>query len=237
MDNELRVEDLALSYDGALTVRLPKLILKQGEPAVLLGASGSGKSTILECLGFLTFKASFKSYNLNGRELSLLSEEGKKDFRQKEIGFMPQIGGLIPFLTIDDNINLQISLALKVKKGDELFEKCRQRVAKVAHILSIEDKLRRYPKALSIGERQRAAFCRAVAAMPNLILIDEPTAALDPKNAHEMFELIKNITEELNCYSLVVTHDVNNAKSFSHVISWSQELSVNNDSIFIDRGL
>ena len=197
MDNELRVEDLALSYDGALTVRLPKLILKPGEPAVLLGASGSGKSTILECLGFLTFKASFKSYNLRGRELSLLSAEGKKDFRQKEIGFMPQIGGLIPFLTIDDNINLQISLALKVKKGDELFEKCRQRVAKVAHILSIESKLKRYPKALSIGERQRAAFCRAVAAMPNLILIDEPTAALDPKNAHEMFELIKNITEEL----------------------------------------
>ena len=67
MDNELRVEDLALSYDGALTVRLPKLILKPGEPAVLLGASGSGKSTILECLGFLTFKASFKSYNLSGR--------------------------------------------------------------------------------------------------------------------------------------------------------------------------
>lgn len=231
---ELEVLDLALSYTGGITIRLPYLKLKRGCPAALVGASGSGKSTLLECLGLLSSKAVFGSYRLGDLELSLLNADEKKAFRTSKIGFMPQSGGLIAFLTVEENIKLQLKLALG---ADSLAQKEGfERACGIAQSLGIADLLKRYPKELSLGQRQRAVFCRTVSFGPQIILIDEPTAALDPANAQRMFSEIKNAAQRLESFALVVTHDLNNAAAFDEQIAWSKELSTEEQSVFVHKG-
>lgn len=194
-------------------VKLSKLTLPPGQVLAITGPSGCGKSTLLECIGLLLRPDSVAQYRLgrSGLDISdLLSSHNDQQLaaiRGRHLGFMLQSGGLLPFLTVAENIQLPrrlLGLSAQSERVNHALD-----CLKVSHLVN------KHPKALSIGERQRIAFIRAMAHEPDILLADEPTAALDPHSAHAVFELFLLLVAELQLGALVVSHDWNLLQDFS----------------------
>lgn len=186
-------------------VRLNELHLEHGEIRAITGESGCGKSTLLEAIGLLLAPQQLNHYSL-GREAvdvrQLLAENQQPALaalRSRQLGFVLQNGGLLPFLKVRDNIQLPRRLLGLSSRS--------RAVEKAIEVLRLEPLLDKYPQSLSIGERQRVACVRAIAHEPQLLLADEPTAALDPHNAQRLFELLLSLVNELGLSALVVSHD------------------------------
>lgn len=195
------------SAQSGFTIRLPKLVLKAGEVMAVRGASGSGKSTILEILGLILKPDVLDSYQIGRGTLlqeiapQVLAQDQKMlaRLRAEYFGFMLQTGGLLPFLTVRQNITLSCDILGKNVERQWLEHLIQQ--LNVAHLLA------HYPRQLSIGERQRVSFLRSIAHQPAVLLADEPTAALDPKNAEVLFDIIVKLVRENHLSALIVTHD------------------------------
>ena len=356
---------------GSFMVYLPHLTINDGECVALCGVSGSGKSTLLEAIGLLTPCLSVEHFSLNGINIDELAPHAAQALRVCDIGIMPQVGGLVPYLTIRENLQLQITLALKQQvypvfpqgksavstatttttttsssstatantapysalvgaaatgtssaaasdagdsfraalklpsadmgtsqplvssnsnqarvdratlgqdnfmvassrghittaselsltgnvaappevRGPDLPELLTSTLrianefskAKVAAYMShllplcktlhLENELDKLPSELSIGQRQRALFLRAIAHKPRLILIDEPTASLDPDNARSLFAAIDEIAAAAQVCVLLVTHDISSAARYRRYV-YNQQLSYSEHSIF-----
>lgn len=212
----LHIEGLSYSYGQDFCVRLPELTVSGGRPCALTGVSGSGKSTLLECIGLLQPATAVTGFTLNGQDIISLSEARKAALRQSTLGFMPQQDGLIPFLNLQDNWLLQVKLAQRARGQQDkaAIQQRMEELTDLAEQLGIGRLLRHLPGELSSGQKQRASFIRAIAHKPALLLIDEPTSALDPDNAAGLFALIRELTEQLQLLTLVVTHDLHNVQSF-----------------------
>jgi putative ABC transport system ATP-binding protein len=185
-------------------VDLPHLSLGGGEIQAVVGPSGCGKSTLLEAIGLLQAPASLKHFTLERTDLAALLHGGREralaEIRARDLGFLLQSGGLLPFLNVRDNIALpRRLLGLPASSA---------RVAHACEVLGLAPLMNKRPAALSIGERQRAAFVRAMAHEPRLLLADEPTAALDPQAGERLFGLIVTLVKELEMAALVVSHDL-----------------------------
>lgn len=206
----LTIKQLAISRStgkSLFKVCLPELMVKAGEVVVIKGDSGSGKSTLLEMIGMILKPDEVDCYNLIVDEqyiniASLINDDNidqQAKIRAHYCGFMLQTGGLLPFLSIRDNILLPFELLqqkIDYVRFDYLVDK-----------LSISHLLSKYPKQLSIGERQRASFIRSIIHKPALLLADEPTSALDPYNANLLFDLIIQQAQQDNIAAIIVTHD------------------------------
>ncbi len=203
----LQVQSLSITRGTgaqAHTVHLPQLHLRAGQIMAITGESGCGKSTLLESLGLLLKPQRLAHYSLGHPRIDLHNWPHKSDselahLRAEKIGFILQSGGLIPYLSVAQNIHLPrrfLGLSQKSAWMDYAIEE-----------LSITHLLTKPPSALSIGERQRVAFIRALAHEPQLLLADEPTAALDPHHAQRLFALFLEIVSKLNICALVVSHD------------------------------
>jgi len=190
----------------AYRVELASLTLHAGEAVAIVGPSGCGKSTLLEALGLILKPERVRRFQLLTTDLAgdLALRAGRREtrwarLRQHQMGYVPQTGGLLPFLTVRQNIDLPASMSGRTTEGNLL--------ARLVERLKLTDLLNRLPRELSIGERQRVSFARAVAHQPALILADEPTAALDPNLAHELFALIVEVVREFDIAALIVTHE------------------------------
>lgn len=190
----------------AYRVELSSLTLHAGEAVAIVGPSGCGKSTLLEALGLILKPERVAQFQLLTTDLvgDLAFRAGRREtqwarLRQHHLGYVPQTGGLLPYLTVKQNIALPASMSGRITQSSLLD--------RLVARLKLTTLLNRYPRELSIGERQRVSFARAVAHQPALILADEPTAALDPNLAHELFALIVEIVREFNIAALIVTHE------------------------------
>ena len=190
----------------AYRVCMPKLELSTGEVAAIVGPSGCGKSTLLEALGLILQPDQLEGFRLQEFDLSVnpqVSTQRREKYlarvRQHCMGFVPQTGGLLPFLSVKQNIELSTRLS-----GTALASAVQKTVIERLNLGSL---LKRLPRDLSIGERQRVSFARSIAHQPMLLLADEPTAALDPVLAKELFTLIVDISRELKISALIVTHE------------------------------
>ena len=193
--------------DQAHHVRLPQLTLRPGEVMAITGESGCGKSTLLEAIGLLLRPASIDRFTLHSGEIqdiaALLSQNQQAalaDIRARHLGFVLQNGGLLPFLNVQDNIYLPCQL-LQITPDHALFNR-------ITAALKLGPLLKKHPAQLSFGERQRTAFARAILHRPSLVLADEPTAALDPDNARQLFRLFLDIVAQEGMMALVVCHDL-----------------------------
>ncbi|ASL28482.1 ABC transporter ATP-binding protein [Azotobacter chroococcum] len=206
----LHIENLAI-HRGTYRILLPRLSLARGEVAAITGASGCGKSTLLEMIGLILRPERLDRYELTSDEddgaapldiAALLREDRQArlaDLRAQRLGFVPQSGGLLPFLDVRRNIELPRRMLGLPASGERVEEAIEQ--------LGLQPLLHKKPAQLSIGERQRASFVRAIAHEPDLLLADEPTAALDPLQARRLFELIVETTQRLRIATLLVSHD------------------------------
>ena len=178
------------------------LQLKRGEIAALLGPSGSGKSTFLTAVGLINPPTS--GTIIIGGQLVMEGQQSQtnlRSFRRQHIGYVFQKSNLIPFLTALENV--QISLELNGNSKRESQDKAQQLLDE----LGIGERSDNLPSMLSGGQQQRVAVARALANQPNVILADEPTAALDSKRGRQVMELFAQVAHTRGAGVIVVTHD------------------------------
>ena len=186
------------------------LNIEQGEFVAIVGPSGSGKSTLLHLLGGVDKPSSGEViikvesiYKLKEKELAIL--------RRRKLGFVFQFFNLIPVLTAEENIEMPVLLDNgKIDKNymNELLK-----------LLGLEERRNHHPSELSGGQQQRVSIGRALANKPSIILADEPTGNLDSKNSKEVLELLKYCAKKYNQTLILITHDINIAKSADRVIT------------------
>ena len=169
-----------------------------GSSVAITGPSGGGKSTLLGVIGGLAQPTS-GSVRIGDSPISELSERDRSDFRRSHIGFVYQADNLLPFLTLLENVGLQLSLNGQPSgTGKSLAMLANLGLAGLAY---------RLPDHLSGGQRQRAAVARAVVHQPKIILADEPTGALDTANAAGVIDLLLGMQQEIGATLIMVTHD------------------------------
>ena len=174
------------------------LTVDGGSSVAITGPSGGGKSTLLGVIGGLA-RPTWGTVRIGDAEISDLSERDRSDFRRSHIGFVYQADNLLPFLTLLENVGLQLSLNGKSSgTGTSLAVLAELGLAGLAY---------RLPDHLSGGQRQRAAVARAIVHQPKIILADEPTGALDTANAAGVIDLLLAMQREIGATLIIVTHD------------------------------
>jgi putative ABC transport system ATP-binding protein len=176
------------------------LSVKEGELVALYGPSGSGKTTLLLLIAAL-LRPDSGAVVLNGRDISLLSDQDGARYRLHELGFVRQTLNLTPGVSALDNA------ALKLMGMDVRARDARQRVTPLMDELGLGDRLRHRPDQLSMGERQRVMIARALSTEPKLVLADEPTGSLDSRRGKEVLKLLTGICRERSLAVVLVTHD------------------------------
>ena len=185
--------------------------VNDNEFLAIMGASGSGKTTLLNTISTIDTVTS-GNIIINGIDITNLNEEELSNFRKENLGFVFQDFNLLDTLTIKENI----ALSLIINKEDK--SKIDDLVLDISKKLGISDILNKYPYEVSGGQKQRCACARALINNPKLILADEPTGALDSRNARVLLETFKEMNEELNSTILMVTHDAFSASYASRVL-------------------
>ena len=186
---------------------VPELTIRRGEKVALVGFSGCGKSTLLDLLAMVLRPDNadeFTFVTLDQKRLNVAEAWRQKNknklaqTRLRFIGYVLQTGGLLPFLSVYDNIGLSLY---------GLGQPTQKAVKNMAAKLGIERHLQKYPMQLSVGERQRVAIARAMAHEPSIVIADEPTASLDPINATEVMGIFTQIADEKDVTFIVATHE------------------------------
>ena len=172
--------------------------IEKGKLIGLLGPSGSGKTTILRMIAGLENPDSGEII-IDGKVVNDIPAS------KRGIGFVFQNYALFRYMTVFDNI----AFGLKIQKKSKKFIK--ERVNELAKLIGLEGLEKRYPSQLSGGQKQRVAFARALAPNPNLLLLDEPFAAIDAKVRQELRSWLKDMIERLGVTSIFVTHDQSEA--------------------------
>jgi putative ABC transport system ATP-binding protein len=176
------------------------LTISDGEFSVITGASGCGKTTLLNAIGALDQVDSGEIY-IGETNIAALDESERSDLRLNRIGFVFQAYNLVPVLSVEENIGFIMRLR---GFGKNTIAK---RVKEVAEILEIDHRLKAMPNQLSGGQQQRVAVARAVAAKPQLVLADEPTANLDSVNSQNLMLMMKNLNEIEKTTIVFASHD------------------------------
>ena len=180
--------------------------IKKGEFVAVVGPSGSGKSTLLHSIGGLIRPDSGQVF-FQGKDVYTLNNKEANQFRRKSVGFVFQQFHLMPYLTVVENILLAGGKTADKNVVATYLEKC--------SLSSLQNK---YPSELSVGEKQRTAFVRAIVSKPELLLADEPTGNLDPENS----TILMNLVEEFHTNGgtvILVTHQAETSKYASRTIT------------------
>jgi putative ABC transport system ATP-binding protein len=172
----------------------------KGEFTAIVGPSGSGKTTLLNIIGGLD-RPSSGSILVGGTDISKLSDNQLIDFRKENIGFVFQAYNLIPVLTAQENVEFVMLLQNRSKSERD------QRVKELMEAVGLGDRLHNRPSELSGGQQQRVAVARALAAKPDFILADEPTANLDSVSTYNLLDIMAKLNKEEDITFVFSTHD------------------------------
>ncbi|MFC6175769.1 ABC transporter ATP-binding protein [Companilactobacillus huachuanensis] len=173
---------------------------KKGEVNLVIGPSGSGKSTFLTIAGGLQTPTD-GTVQLEGQPVKSMSSKQRDAMRLNSIGFVLQSYSLVPYLTVNE----QFKLVRKVKKENNLTNLSLERLLDK---LGINDLRNKYPGELSGGQNQRVAIARALYTKPDILLADEPTAALDSERVVEVGKILQDLARAQNTAVIIVTHDL-----------------------------
>jgi putative ABC transport system ATP-binding protein len=176
------------------------LSIRPGEVVLIEGPSGSGKTTLLSIVGLL-MRPSSGQVIVDGRSVAGLPERALPAIRAKTFGFIFQGFNLFPALTAHENV----ALAIEMKDGRA--KNAKEEAKRLLASVGLADRGHHLPQDLSGGQKQRVAIARALGGNPQVILGDEPTAALDSKTALGVMDLLQSLAKEQNRAVVVVTHD------------------------------
>ena len=184
-------------------LRSINLSVQPGEITILLGPSGSGKTTLLTMVGGLR-SAQDGSLRIFNEELRKTTKTTLTKLRRK-VGFIFQAHNLMPYLNAQQNVRLGLEVVPDwLDKGQMVMnERCNE----VLRQVGLGERINYFPAKLSGGQKQRVAIARALAASPQLLLADEPTAALDKDSGRDVVDLFRNLAREHGTAIVMVTHD------------------------------
>jgi putative ABC transport system ATP-binding protein len=191
-----RVSRVGKAYGSQPVLRALSLEVRGGAVTAVSGRSGSGKSTLLHLLAGLDV-ADAGTVEVLGHDVGALDERGRALLRRQHVGVVTQGGDLVPFLTAQETVELALELRGLPPRG------ARERLAAVGLAELAGQRVAR----LSLGERQRVAVARALAARPALLVADEPTARLDEENARAVGTLLAELARETGTAVVCATHD------------------------------
>ena len=204
-DNILEVQNLTKSYEkGNIVLNNISFSLKKGEVVVVIGPSGCGKSTFLRCLNKLE-EIDSGTISLSGKEIS--TENNKINEIREKIGMVFQSYELFSNMNIMKNLILAPTLVQKRNK-----EEAKKEAEKLLERVGLLEKKNSYPRQLSGGQKQRVAIVRALIMHPQILLLDEITAALDPEMVREVLQVVLDLAKE-GMTMVIVTHEMEFAKA------------------------
>lgn len=192
-------------YFGAGALRKQALFdinleINSGEIVIMTGPSGSGKTTLLTLMGGLR-SAQEGSLQILGEEICGASK-GQLTKLRRQIGYIFQAHNLMTFLTAKENVRMSLEL------HDQFFNQdINAKAIAMLETVGLGDRVNYYAESLSGGQKQRVAIARALVSHPQIVLADEPTAALDKKSGRDVVELMQKLAKEQGCTILLVTHD------------------------------
>jgi lipoprotein-releasing system ATP-binding protein len=187
------------------------LALRAGEMVALVAPSGAGKSTLLHIAGLLD-TADAGRVEIGGADMTGLNDRRRTIARRREVGFVYQFHHLLPEFSAEENIVLP-QLADGVARGAATA-----RAQELLDSVGIADRARHRPSAMSGGEQQRVAFCRALANRPRLMLADEPTGNLDPATSERVFSTLVELVRDTGLAALIATHNLELAARMDRVV-------------------
>lgn len=216
MSDVLRLERLEKSYNrgkpGEIAVlKGIDLVIPRGQVVALVAPSGAGKSTLLHIAGLLDTPDAGRVV-LGGEDLSGAGDRRRTEARRNELGFVYQFHHLLPEFSAEENVVLP-QLANGVARGA-----ARARAQELLGRVGLSGRRAHRPSAMSGGEQQRVAFCRALANAPSLLLADEPTGNLDPGTSDTVFGVLMELVRETGLSALIATHNLELAARMDRVV-------------------
>lgn len=215
MENEvLRIEHLHKEFEGNVILKDISLTVHRGEVIVVIGPSGCGKSTLLRCVNALE--------DIQGGQILLdgvpVDRSSKEISRMRQrIGMVFQSYDLFPHKTILQNVTLAPEKVQKRRK-----EEVSQEAMELLERVGLADRSGDYPRQLSGGQKQRVAIVRALCMHPDILLLDEITAALDPEMVHEVLEVVVSLART-GSTMLIVTHEMAFARAVADRVLFLDE--------------
>lgn len=198
----IEMKNINKTYDNKIVINDFNLVINKGEFITVIGSSGCGKTTILKMINRLNTPDKGEIF-INGKNIKT---ENTIELRRK-IGYTIQGTSLFPHMTIEKNISYVLNL---INKKDK--DRVKKSVLKLIKVVGLEeDVLNRYPEQLSGGQQQRVGIARALAAQPDILLMDEPFSAVDEITRKQLQDEIVRIHKELKVTIVFVTHDIKEA--------------------------
>ena len=212
----LQLETITKVYNAGkpaevAVLRGASLTVGTGEVVALVAPSGAGKSTLLHIAGLLDI-ADSGTVRLAGKSVVGLSDRARTDLRRQEVGFIYQFHHLLPEFTALENI-----VIAQLANG-AARPKAEARAMDLLTRVGIGPRAHHRPAALSGGEQQRVAFCRALANGPRLLLADEPTGNLDPGTADQVFSALMDLVRTTGLSALIATHNMELAARMDRIV-------------------
>jgi lipoprotein-releasing system ATP-binding protein len=207
----LEAKDIQKFYGTLHVLKGVELQINRGEIASIVGPSGSGKSTLLHILGTLD-RPDKGEVMINGSRINFQNDKSVAAFRNTHIGFVFQFHHLLPEFSAIENVCIPGWIAGRKKS------EVTKAAAALMDSLGLGQRLDNKPAALSGGEQQRVAVCRALINRPDIIFADEPTGNLDSANARELHQLFFDLRKQFNQTFLIVTHNEELARMSDRIL-------------------
>ena len=211
---DVRLQDLSKHYKrGSEIIRAldgVTLDIGKGEFVAVVGRSGSGKTTMLDLIGLL-LRPTAGRLLIDDVDTGKLNDRDRAHMRALKVGFVFQEYNLLPTLNVLENVMLPLRYAKKGSDG-------RAHALELLERVDLTDRIKHRPSELSGGQQQRVAIARSMINKPSLILLDEPTGAVDTETAEQLVMLLKRLNKEDQVTIIVVTHDLDVASQTSRNI-------------------
>ena len=191
------------------------LDVRPGEVVALVAPSGAGKSTLLHIAGLLDAPDAGR-VTLSGRDMTGLSDRARTEARRRDLGFIYQFHHLLPEFTALENVVIP-----QLANGTPRAE-AEARAQSLLNSVGVAARAGHRPSAMSGGEQQRVAFCRALANGPRLLLADEPTGNLDPATSDQVFDALMSLVRATGMSALIATHNLELAARMDRVVRLEQ---------------
>ena len=225
--NPVAVNGLRKSFGEQKVLNGIDLTVAEGETVAVLGRSGTGKSVLLKLLAGLQ-KPDAGSIQLCGRQIQDL-KPGELNEVRKKIGFLFQQAALYDSLTVGENVGFPLIRHTKLSESER-----QDKVRELLQDVGLQEDLDKMPSQISGGMQKRVGLARALALSPEILLLDEPTAGLDPITSAEIGKLISDLKAKRKITSVVVTHDVRGAKGFSDRLILLDEGNIVIEGVYAD---
>lgn len=200
----IKVASLTKVFNGTNTLSDVNLNIEEGEIVAILGASGAGKSVLLKHLVGL-FRPTEGSISIDGEDIAQLTERELLKIRSR-FGFLFQEGALYDFMTVAENVSFPLREHTKLKKPV-----IREKVHEMLRLVDLDGASEKLPSELSGGMKKRVALARSIIMDCKILFCDEPTSGLDPIRSRDITDLIKKVTERMQCTTIFTSHDIKNA--------------------------